>query len=429
MTLKTVTGPSIQEALADARRLFGEDAVLLQSSPPAHGAPASVTVAFDVPAHRPAPRPAAPPPARPAAPAVPDGELAPRAYGYGAGLYRNVRPAAPEPASAPLAAPAYAAPPPPPGEGWGEGLAHVQAVAPPAPAASPSEVAELRARLAALEATLAARPAAPAAHTPAPRRPPLVFVGPGGAGKTSLALRLGGAPALCGARCPAVLLVAPEADRYADPAPVFWGRGVPVAVVETADDVREALATFAEADLLIVDTPALPLRPGRARAVVERLGRVLAPLASVEVHLVVDAARAPRSLTAETVAALGLEPDAVAVTRLDEAEVSAGAWATHLGRPVRFASSGPDAKDLAVVEDEPAAPTAPMPQFGRPADVAPPAPPTVRLATLAASGAAAPVRPVVPSPVAPVAATPLGGDGAAVDLRSLVSRAASAVSA
>jgi flagellar biosynthesis GTPase FlhF len=341
MTLKTVTGPSIRAALADARRLFGEDAVLLQSAPAAHGQPASVTVAFDTPAQRAAarrgPRPSAPAGAEPVAPAVPESAPGPRAYGYGAGANRNVRPAAPEPASA-------SAPAPPP-------------AAPPAPAAPPDEVAELRARLAELEAALAARPAAPvtppAGPPAAPARPPLVLVGPAGSGKTSLALRLGGAPALCGAERPAVLLLAPEADHYADPAPVFWGRGVPVAVVETADDVREALQTFAEADLLIVDTPALPLCPDRAEAAVERLARVLAPLASVEVHLVVDAARAPSALTAETVAALGLAPDAVALTRLDETDASAETWAAHLGRPVRFAASGPDAADLVARDASP----------------------------------------------------------------------------
>ena len=380
MTLKTLTGPSIPTALADARRLFGPDVVLLQSSPAGPGSPASVTVAFDGPS-RPAPRRAAP--------AVPEpvAQTPARAYGYGAA--RQVRPAAAAPFSPPaLASPApdvsptylyrqsgaaYPATSPLPlGEGQGEGSTGTESHRMPLtpalaaadagavsqrereqilpqpisePSASADEVAALRARLVELEAALAeVRAAAP---PPAPGRPPLVLVGRAGSGKTTLALRLAQSPDLVEAECPAVLVVAPESGPFLDPAPTFWDAGVPVAVVRTAADTAEALRTFADADLLIVDTPSLPVQAERAQPLVARLGRVLAPLAAVEVMLTVDATRSPRSLPAASLAALGLRPDALALSRLDEGG-SADAWHAHLGLPVRFASAGMDVTDVAV---------------------------------------------------------------------------------
>lgn len=371
MTLKTVTGPSIREALADARRLFGRDVVMLQSTPGGAGRPASVTVAFDdAPSAQPAPvaRPTSrPTPApRPAPPAVPEPTVgaAPRPYGYGAA--RNDRPAPAEPISAP--APPPAAPPPPRPEPalptWQPLL-----TASPAAGASAAEVAELRARLATLEAALGALSAPPAAAAPPA---PVVFVGPSGAGKTSLALRLAMTPSLVGASQPAALIVAPEGGHAPDAAPVFWAAGIPVDVVHTAEETAEALARFAEtgADFVVVDTPALPLAPERARPVVARLGEVLAPLGRAEVHLAVDATRAPATLTAATVAALGLRPDALALTRLDEAPAAGEVWADALGLPLRFAASGPAPSDLALAAPRPARP-APPPPAARPAPALP----------------------------------------------------------
>ena len=392
MTLKTVTGPSLRQALADARRIFGDDVVLLQSTPATAGAAASVTVAFDDGP----PRPRRRLPARPgAAPAVPEAApaAAPRPYGYP--VVRKTTPPVAEPISAP---PAPAAPPPvveapvvqrpaaPPvaevvpavGGGAGRGGA--------APAVSAEEVEALRARLADLEAKLAALPTAAAPPVASSERlRPLVLVGAAGSGKTSLALRLARRPALVGAERPAVVVVASDDEHAVDPAPTYWRAGVPVAVVRTADEVREALETFEDADRVVVDTPGLPLDAARAAPLVARLGETLAPLAAVDVCLVVEASRAPATLTAEAVAALGLRPDALALTRLDETPSGAGDdWAQRLGLGVRFASAGTGADDLSANAHP--APTAPAPDALRPAledvvlapdipaDAAPPAP-------------------------------------------------------
>ncbi len=50
MKVKTLTGPSIHAALVEARRLLGDDVVLLESIPAEGDSPARITVMVDVPA-------------------------------------------------------------------------------------------------------------------------------------------------------------------------------------------------------------------------------------------------------------------------------------------------------------------------------------------------------------------------------------------
>ena len=124
MQIHTITGSSIQDALAEARARLGDGVVLLESVAATADQPARITVMMD--ASRPAAVPARAVPALPAmAPAAsaaaPPMEVeppAPLGFGYGAS-----RPAAPAPRrplfTAPTTAPAYApapmpAPAPPP---------------------------------------------------------------------------------------------------------------------------------------------------------------------------------------------------------------------------------------------------------------------------------------------------------------------------
>src|SRR5215216_417064 len=74
MQIKTLLGNSIQDALAEARALLGDDVVLLESHPARDGQPARITVMLDE--------------AAPAAPA-PAPAPAPLGYGYGAARTAN----------------------------------------------------------------------------------------------------------------------------------------------------------------------------------------------------------------------------------------------------------------------------------------------------------------------------------------------------
>jgi hypothetical protein len=49
MTVKTLTGPSIQDALSQAREEFGDDVVLMESTPATEDAPAEIAIAVDPP--------------------------------------------------------------------------------------------------------------------------------------------------------------------------------------------------------------------------------------------------------------------------------------------------------------------------------------------------------------------------------------------
>ncbi len=80
MKIQTITGSSIQAALAEARRLLGDDVVLLESVPPAGSEPARITVMIDTSAAQQASEPA-PETRRAVGESVP---LIPTGYGYGA---------------------------------------------------------------------------------------------------------------------------------------------------------------------------------------------------------------------------------------------------------------------------------------------------------------------------------------------------------
>jgi len=420
MQIKTILGASIQDALAEARALLGDDVVLLESAPARDGAPARITVMVDVaPAAVAAPAPLAP------------ADAAPMLFGYAAA--GAARPSAPavssvpygtealhaRPAEAPLSdaqlAALFSTPAPAPAPAY---VAPTYALpvpeAPTAPALDADAFADaLEARLASrFEAltdrllTLERRVAETAAASVgewaghpvhaallrgglspattaglfraaasrglrtesdpdalrwalagalrdrlAPTAPPrhasqaLVVVGPAGAGKTSLLLKLAADPRYFGNRRPAVLVVAPEAGgTAADPTPLYHQHGLAVRTVSTPEEVRAALDMTRDFDGLLIDTPALPSDPAAAREALERLRTLMAGIAPLEVVLVLDAARAAAPLTARDLDGLGLVPTAAALTRLDETTGwgRAAEWLLDLALPVPFAVTGPE---------------------------------------------------------------------------------------
>ena len=374
MNVRTLSGDSIQAALADARRLLGDDVVLLESVPARDGQPARITVLTDAPA----------PPDGPLAPAVPTFADAARRAGLpGAGAPERPAPPAPARVAAPPTAPRRnlypdavppASPPPPP------------ASVPTAPdgaaldAALQKSLRPVLDRLAALERAFGGPllasltrwashplfrglldagmrpetaadlfgalvgqgfdPAATAPDrqealrwalagvlrdrlgaAPVPRLAGSVLVvGAAGAGRTSLVLKLGRHASFFGRRRPGVLVVAPEDDvglGHLDPLGPYARAGLPAALARSTDDVAAALAAT-PADPWLVDPPPLPRAPHAAAAHLDRLQGVLGPLVPLDVVLALDAGRAAEAAGLDRLRAHPLAPQAVALTRVDE---------------------------------------------------------------------------------------------------------------
>ncbi len=395
MNIQTVTGPTIQDALAEARATLGDAVVLLESVPAGDGELAKITVALDAAAPRqPAPRALATVGAGGELMAAEAGSGVP-ALGFGYGTARPATMRAPRPTA--VRQPLYAAPTPkaagpapevldkldrlgalldgfadrldrledrleetgPTGEGrWavhplygalvGSGLT-------PATAAALLDAAEangcdptrtdaegreaLRWAVAlALRDRLA--PTAPPRHLASA----LAVVGPGGSGKTSLLVRLATDPRGYGRRAVGVLAVVPEGEEADRTAP-FRERGVCACTVTTAAETRRALDRLAGSDVILIDTPALPPDAAGANRMLAWLADVLAPLGAFEVLLTLDAARARPPLDFSRLNTLPLPPTAAAVTRLDEADGwgRPAEWLLALGLPVSLATTGPEA--------------------------------------------------------------------------------------
>lgn len=417
MNVRTVTGTSIHAALAEARRLLGDDVVLLEATPPEGAEPARITVVADAGAPRAA---AAPVPATPAEAATP----LPVGYGYRAYQPAAVPPASPEesapaaerfspkrrpamPASgaekAPLAAPEA-----------GRGRLFSETTDVPAAGVSLEEIetlfetrlSGLHARLEAMERRLSSavvgashrwmahplagallrqglRPATVAslfdhltaegiapeadaakiqwklAHelrrrltisAPKQAAGTQLFIGPSGAGKTALVLKLATHPEFYARHKTAVIVIRPEDEAalpYQDPVALYRRFGVPVQSVATPEEMQDALARLDTFDQVLLDTPPLPSTPEGATAMLRRLRGFVEAVTPLSVHLVVNATRALDGLDAAFLERLPLRPTAVSLTHLDE---TAGwgrlaEWLLALGLPVPFVGTGPRTPD------------------------------------------------------------------------------------
>lgn len=411
MNIKTLTAPSIQEALADAREMLGDDVVLLESVAARDGQPARITVMVDapLPAPRQTPQPAAPVPAFAGAEA-PSG--APSGFGYAAAPHASRSPVS-EGSTYPRGA-QFSAPSPRP-QSSRQRLFPETPPAPQPPAFDAARFEQTIARL--LDERLqpllqrlegleraggtmlhavqrwAAHPlfadllaqgfrpetvgalfqrAADDGYQPGGEREQelrwavaralrnrldhtvstrhatgsLVVLGPSGAGKTSLLLKLATHPSFYGRQRTAVLVLAPEEEEglpYHDPTDLYRRFGLPVQTARTAEEVAQALERTAQFDRLLIDTPPMPVRPREAQRFVTRVQQLLHALVPLDVHLVLDATRALDGFDASYLQRLPLRPTSASLTRLDEAFGwgRVAEWLLALDLPIRFASTGP----------------------------------------------------------------------------------------
>ncbi len=178
----------------------------------------------------------------------------------------------------------------------------------------------------------------------------IALVGPSGAGKTSLALKLAVHDRMLARQDTAVLHLCPEAGRnasYQNPTALYRRFGLPVRSVRTKEDMAKALRCVGDFEQVLIDTPPLPMPLSEARPVLRRYRRLLRPLPRPDVHFVVDATRALGGIDEATFARLPLRPTAAAVTHLDEVHDwgQVAEWLIHVDLPVQIVSEGPEVPD------------------------------------------------------------------------------------
>ena len=178
----------------------------------------------------------------------------------------------------------------------------------------------------------------------------IMFIGPSGAGKTSLLLKIAKHPSFFGRHKTTVISVIPEENKgipYQNPASLYSEYELPVQTVRNAAEMSEALDRASEFDQILIDTPPMPVHEARARKMLLALKRIIEPLLPIQVHMVLNATRALDEFELEYIQRLPIRPDAIAFTHLDET-LGLGRlaeWMIQTQLPVQFASSSPVAPD------------------------------------------------------------------------------------
>lgn len=169
----------------------------------------------------------------------------------------------------------------------------------------------------------------------------MVLVGPRGAGKTTLAIKLAAVKAERSHRKVALLTL----DGHRFGAVVQLGilgsiLRVPVTVATSGPAVRQKLQAFHSMDWMIVDTPGVS--PGEPQRMAE-LREMVGPLTAPEVHLVLNASIREKDLRRMVDAWKEFPVDRLAFTRLDEAGACGHLLnlLVQTGLPLSYLSTGP----------------------------------------------------------------------------------------
>ena len=178
----------------------------------------------------------------------------------------------------------------------------------------------------------------------------VMFIGPSGAGKTSLLLKTATHPSFFGRHKSTVISILPEdtaAAPYQNPAELYARYGISVQTIRGAEEMNEALNRAENFDQILIDTPPMPVHEAGARKMLLYLKRLVEPLMPVQVHMVINATRALEEFDPSYLQRLPLRTDAIAFTHLDETR-SLGRiaeWIMQTKLPVQFASSSPKVPD------------------------------------------------------------------------------------
>lgn len=171
-----------------------------------------------------------------------------------------------------------------------------------------------------------------------------VFVGPSGAGKTSLLLKLAKHSGFFGRKAAAVIVIEPEeepSEFHISPVDVFRRHGLPVQAVRSVEEMEAAVTRVQHFDHILIDSPALSSEEERSRKQLRHIKRLVDPIMPLRVQFVVNATRAIEDFDPESLRRLALRPEAVALTHLDEAQGwgRIGEWLMSVKMPVQFIST------------------------------------------------------------------------------------------
>jgi flagellar biosynthesis protein FlhF len=166
------------------------------------------------------------------------------------------------------------------------------------------------------------------------------FVGPPGAGKTSVLIKLA---VHCGiARRRRVHLISLDTERIggADQLRTFAALlGVGVDVLDDPCGLESALASCRNRDLVLIDTPGLS---GERVGEAQELARALAAQGRIDIHLVLPISTKAADLRRTTAAWAAFAPSKLLFTRLDETDTYGAILneVVRTGCPVSFLSAG-----------------------------------------------------------------------------------------
>lgn len=150
----------------------------------------------------------------------------------------------------------------------------------------------------------------------------MLFVGPSGAGKTSLIMKLSQHPELMEGKKVAVVSVYPpesnSASYYTILRPYCEDQNIPYFEIISPQDVNEFLDDWAEFDHVLIDTPSINIEQESSFRNFWKIRQMLTPLTPLEIHYVAIASMNRFYFRNSSASHHPLQPDYVAITHLDE---------------------------------------------------------------------------------------------------------------